>query len=46
MAKDNARSAKPEGSASMRDEAVPQHKKLAADVPANTGCGTGKKVPK
>jgi hypothetical protein len=46
MADNNAKSAKPSGSVSMKDAAVPQHKKLAADVKVDTGCGTGKKVPK
>lgn len=46
MAKNNATSPKPSGSASMSQEAVPQHKKLAADVKVNTGSGTGKQPPK
>lgn len=45
MAKDNARSADPDGKAvTNREEAVNMHKKLASDVPANTGCGSGKKT--
>lgn len=43
MPKDNARTASPDGKAvTMKEEPVNMHKKLAADVPAKTGSGTGK----
>lgn len=46
MAKNNATSASPSGTASTNNDAVRQHHRLAEGQKVNTGCGTGKQPPK